>query len=327
MRRRAFIAALGSAAAWPLVARAQQREQMKRIAVLMGMAETAPEAVGLKAVFDRLKTLGWTEGVTARVDIRWSKSDPDLLRENAQALLALSPHVILCQGNTALAELRPIASSTPIVFVMVADPVGTGFVNDLAHPGGNITGFAHFDPAMGGKWVEVLKEIAPDVEHVGVLMHPETYAHLAFWRQARATARALNIEPYALHVHNAVEIELEIATIAARSTGGLVSLPHTVTEVHRDLIIALAKRWWLPSIHTFRAHPVAGALASYGASVADLLTPAADYIDRILKGEKPGDLPVQMPTKFDLIINRNTAQALGITVPPSLFARADEVIE
>src|SRR5262249_24494667 len=225
MKRRAFIAGLGCAAAGPLMARGQQREQMKRIAVLMGNVETAPNAVGLEAILDRLKTLGWTEGVTARVDVRWSMSDPARLRENAQALLALSPDVILCQGNAALAALRPLAGSTPIVFVMVADPVGTGFVNDLAHPGGNITGFAHFEPAMGGKWVEMLKEIAPDVEHVGVLMHPETYAHLAFWREARPTARALDVEPYALNVHNAGEIEREIATIAVHPTGGLVSLP------------------------------------------------------------------------------------------------------
>jgi ABC-type uncharacterized transport system substrate-binding protein len=218
MRRRQFIAGLGGAAAWPLAAHAQQRQRMKRIAVLMGMEETAPDAVGLKAVLDRLKTLGWAEGVTAHVDIRWSKNDPGLTRENAQALLALSPDVILCQGNPALAQLRPLAGRTPIVFVMVVDPVGTGFVTDLARPGGNITGFAHFEPAMGGKWVEMLKEIAPDTGHVGVLMHPETYAHLVFWREARAAARTLGIEPYAAGIHTAGEVEREISMIAVHPT-------------------------------------------------------------------------------------------------------------
>ena len=179
---------------------------------------------------------------------------------------------------------------------------------------------------MGGKWVELLKEIAPDVEHVGVLMHPETYAHLVFWREAKAAARALGIEPYAAGIHTAGEIEQEISMIAVHPTGGLVVLPHRVTEIHRDLIIALAARWLLPSMHAFRADPMAGALASYGVGVADLYRPAADYIDRILKGADPAALPVRAPTKFELVINLKTAKALGLNAPPQLLARADEVI-
>jgi putative ABC transport system substrate-binding protein len=327
MRRRDFITALCVAAGWPTGVRAQQVRQLRRIAVLMGTVDTAPDALSLRGVLERLKALGWTDGVTADIEVRWSKTDLGLMRENAQALMALSPDVILCHSNPALAQLRPLAGSTPIVFVMVADPVGSGFVSNLAHPGGNITGFTNFEPSMGGKWIETLKEIAPQVERIGVLMHPETNAHLALWRETEAAARALRIEPSAASIHTAEEIEQAIATVAARPRAGLIVLPHTVTEVHRDLIIALAARFNLPSMHAFRTHPMAGALASYGISVADHFRPAADYIDRILRGANPADLPVQAPTKFELVINFKTAKTLGLEIPPTLLARADEVIE
>jgi putative ABC transport system substrate-binding protein len=328
IRRREFIVTLGSAAAaWPLAARAQQPVRMRRIGVLMGTVETAPDAVGLKTVLDRLQALGWAQGVTARIEILWSRSDSALMRENARALMALSPEVILCHSNPALAQLRPVSTNTPIVFVMVADPVGSGFVNSLSHPGGNITGFTNFEASMGGKWVEMLKEIAPQITRVGVLMHPETAAHLAFRREAEAAALNLNIEPYALGIHTAEEIENAVMSFAVQPSGGLVSLPHAVTEVHRDLIIGLATRFKLPSMHAFPIHPSKGALASYGINVSDHFLPAADYIDRLLRGAKPADLPVQAPTKFELVINLNTAKTLGLTVPPTLLARADEVIE
>jgi len=328
IQRREFIVTLGSAAiVRPLRAHAQQTSRTRRIGVLMGTIETSPDAVGLKVVIDRLESLGWKQGVTAMLDVFWSRSDINLMRENARALRALSPDVILCHSNPALAQLRPLSENTPIVFVMVADPVGSGFINSLSHPGGNITGFTNFEPSIGGKWAEILKELAPRMMRVGVLMHPETNAHLSFWREAEAAARSLRVKPEALHIHTADQIEHSIATFAAQPDGGLIVLPHTVTEVYRDLIISLASRFGLPSIHAFPAHPAKGALASYGVAVVDHFRPAAEYIHRILLGTKPADLPVQAPTRFELIINLKTAKALGLDVPPTLLARADEVIE
>jgi putative ABC transport system substrate-binding protein len=293
----------------------------------MGTQEQTPDGAGLKLVLENLERLGWKEGLTAQIDILWSHSDVALMRKNAQALMELSPDVILCHSNPALAQLSPLSGNTPIVFVMVADPVGSGFVNSSAHPGGNITGFTNFEPSMGSKWVEILKKIAPAIDHIGVIMHPETTAHLAFWREAELAARQLTAKSQALPVHSAAEIEQAITTIASQPGGGLVVLPHTLTEVHRDLIIALATRSNLPSIHAFPAHPRNGALVSYGVKVADIFGPAADYIHRILNGAKPADLPVQDPTRFELIINLKTAKALGLDIPPMLFALADAVIE
>jgi putative ABC transport system substrate-binding protein len=329
MRRREFISFLGSmAATWPLSARAQkQPNRIRRIGILMGTQEQSQDDVGLKDVIDRLERLGWKQGLTAKIDILWSHSDVALMRKNAQALVELSPDVILCHSNPALAQLSPLSGNIPIVFVMVADPVGSGFVTSLAHPGGNITGFANFEPSMGSKWVEVLKKIAPDIDHIGVIMHPETPAHLAFWHEAEAAAQRLSTKSRALPVHSAAEIEQAITTVASQPGGGLVVLPHTVTEVHRDLIIALATRSSLPSIHAFDTHPRNGALVSYGVNVADIFGPAADYIHRILNGEKPADLPIQDPTRFELIINLKTAKAISLTVSPSMLALADRVIE
>ena len=323
--RRAFIAALGNVAAWPLVARAQRI--VRRIAVLMGTVESAPDAVGLKEVLARLQGLGWVEGRTAHFDVRWSHSDLTLMRKNAEELMAFAPDVILCHSNPALAQLRPVAGNTPIVFVMVADPVGSGFVQSMAHPGGTMTGFTHFEPQMGGKWMQLLKELAPETVRVAVLMHPETAAHVAFWREAAATAERLGITANAAPVHDAAEIEQAIAPLASGPPSGLLILPHTVTEVNRDLIIAQAMRFRLPSISAFPSHPMAGALASYGVDVADHFRPAADYMDLILRGTKPADLPVQASTKFRLVLNLKTAKALDLEILPTILARADEVIE
>jgi len=329
MRRREFVTVFGGAAAtWPFSARAQkQPNRIRRIGVLMGTQEQTSDEAGLKIVIDRLERLGWRQGLTANIVILWSNSDLALMRKNAQALMELSPDVILCHSNPALAQLGPVSGNTPIVFVMVADPVGSGFVTSSAHPGRNITGFANFEPSMGSKWVEILKKIAPAIDHIGVIMHPETTAHRAFWHEAEAAAQQLSTKSQALPVQSAVEIEQAIATIASQSGGGLVVLPHTLTEVQRDLIIALAARYSLPSIHAFPIHPRNGALVSYGVNVADVFGPAADYIHRILNGEKPADLPVQDPTKFELTINLKTAKALALTVLPSMLALADEVIE
>jgi putative ABC transport system substrate-binding protein len=315
----------GALAVWPLAAQAQQRPS--RIAVLMGTVETAPDALGLKQVLDRLKDLGWTDGKTAHIDVRWSHSDVALMRKNAEALLAAAPDVILCHSNPALAQLKPLAGNTPIVFVMIADPVGSGFVQSMAHPGGTMTGFTHFEPQIGGKWVQILKEIAPEIVRIAILMHPETAAHVAFAREGQATGARLGIATSTTPVHDAAEIEQVIATLASRPHGGLVILPHTVTEVNRDLIIALATRFKLPSISSFPSHPMAGALASYGVDPVEHFRPAADYIDRILRGAKPADLPVQATIKFRLVINLKTAKAFGLTVPDKLLALADEVIE
>jgi putative ABC transport system substrate-binding protein len=261
MRRRDFISFLGSTVAtWPISALAQkQSNRVRRISVLMGNTqEQSQDDAGLKTVLDRLERLGWRQGLTARIDIFWSNSDVALMRKNAQTLVELSPDVILCHSNPALAQLRPLSGNTPIVFVMVADPVGSGFVTSLAHPGGNITGFANFAPSMGGKWVETLKKIAPAIDRIGVLLLPDTAAHLAFWPEAEAAAMRLSTESRALPVHSAAELEQAITTFAGQPRGGLVVLPHTLTEVHRDLIIALAARFSLPSIHAFPEHPEMG---------------------------------------------------------------------
>jgi putative tryptophan/tyrosine transport system substrate-binding protein len=260
----------------------------------MGTVETAPDWVGLRAVLDRLKTLGWTEGITARIDVRWSKSDLGLMRENVQALLALSPDVILCHSNPALAQLRPLAGSTPIVFVMVA--------------------------------VQMLTEIAPQIAYVGVLMHPETNTHLAFWREAEAAAHALRIETHAAGIHTAEEIEQAITTAAARPNRGLVVLPHTVTEVHRDLIIALAARWGLPSMHTFRAHPMAGAPWPPTVLVS-LITTGQQQITSTASSRVPNQPTCRCKRQPNSSWSSTSDRQGALTIPNTLLVSADEVIE
>jgi putative ABC transport system substrate-binding protein len=324
--RREFVALIGAmVTAWPCVALTQER--VRRVAILVGTARVGQNATGIEALLRRLQELGWAEGRTVRFDTRWSDSDSELMRMHAAELLALAPELVLVVSNPALAALRPQAGGVPVVFVMVADPVGSGFVPSLARPGGTVTGFTNFEPSMGGKWVEMLKAIAGHVTQVAVLIHPETAAHRSFWREAAAVAPMFGIDAVATPIHDAAEIERGVATLAAGVNGGLVVLPHTVTEVHQDLIVRLAARHKLPSVHAFRSHTVAGGLISYGVDGADHYTRAADYVDRILRGARPGELPVQAPLKFELVINLKTAQALGLTVPPALLARADEVIE
>jgi putative ABC transport system substrate-binding protein len=328
MRRREFITlAGGAAAAFPLAARAQRPERARHIAVLNGPAPTGQSPASYAAFLRRLGELGWTDGRNVHIELRWANSDPELMRSYGAELAGRSPDVFLVQSNPALAILRPLAGNTPIVFVNVADPVGSGFVASLARPGGNITGFTNFEPSMGGKWLQMLKQLAPGVDHAAALLHPQTAAHLAFWREAEAAAPKLGIKLVAAGIHDAGEVERAIAAVAAEPNGGLNVYPHTVTEVHLQLIVDLAGKHRLPAIYPFRYHAEAGGLLSYGVDGLDLVPRAADYVDRIMRGANAGELPVQAPTKFELVINIRTAKALGLDVPPSLLAGADEVIE
>ena len=297
------------------------------MAVLNGAAPTGQNQIAYDAFLRRLTELGWTNGRNVRIEVRWANSDPALMRTYGAELAAHSPDVFLVQSNPALAALRPLAGNTPIVFVHVADPVGSGFVASLARPGSNITGFTNFEPSMGSKWLQTLKQVAPDVSHATALFHPETPANVAFWRDGEAATPKVGIKLVAAGVHDADEVERAIAAVAAQPNGGFVVYPHTVTEVHLRLIIELAGKYRLPAVYPFRYHAEAGGLLSYGVDALDLVPRAADYVDRIMRGANPAELPVQAPTKFELVINLKTAKALGLDVPPSLLARADMVIE
>jgi putative tryptophan/tyrosine transport system substrate-binding protein len=323
--RRAFIAGLGGVAAWPSRTYAETRSEVRRIAVWVAATEQGRSNPA--TIKRRLEELGWAEGRNLHIIVRGWSGDAGAMRSQAEELLASQPEVVVVVSNPALAILKPIAGSVPIVFAMVADPVGSGFIANLAHPGGNITGFTNFEPSMGGKWLELLKEAAPNITRVLALMHPETPVHTALWQTIKASAATLNMEATASGVHDAAEIERAISDFAAAPNGGVIALPHVVTEVHSDLIIALAKQNRLPSIFAFPNHASAGALIAYGVDQNDLIRRTADYVDRILRGAKPSDLPVQAPNIFDLTINLATAKALDLTIPPSLLARADKVIE
>ena len=329
MRRRDFITLLGGAAAtWPLAARAQQAERMRRVGLLMGYPEGDAEGQANLAAFRRgLQELGWTEGRNIRIDVRWGAADPDKARTLAKELVGMAPDVIVPNTNLMMAILQPETRTIPIVFVFVGDPVGSGYVTNLARPGGNVTGFSALDIAIGGKWLELLKEMAPHVTRVAVVLHPETPPNVGFWHAAEAAAPALGVKVVALGVHSAAEIEGTVTQFAREPDGGLIIAPHAVTLTYRDLIIGLAARHRLPAIYGFRVFATSGGLLSYGTNPSDQFRRGASYVDRILKGEKPGDLPVQNPTKYELVINLKTAKALGVDVPLRLQQLADEVIE
>jgi len=325
MKRREFIALLGgAAAARPLAARAQQ-ERTRRIGVLLGTTQTGPEPV--PAFVQELRRLGWSEGRDVRIEYRAIAGDIEHFRTYAAELVGLVPDVILVQSNPGLAALQQVTRTIPIVFVQVADPVGSGFIGSLARPGGNTTGFTNFESSMGSKWLELLKEISPQTTRILVLLHPETAANMTFWRAAEAVAPRFGVELIMAGVHNAAEIERAVITFSRAESGGIIAMPHTVTVVNHQLIIELATRHRLPVLFAFRYSAVAGALMSYGVDADDLYRRAAGYVDRILKGAKPAELPVQAPVKFELVVNLKTAKALGLEVPPTLLARADEVIE
>jgi len=328
VRRREFIALVGGAvAAWPLTARAQQAAQPRRIAVFMGTATSELGKSYLATFVQRLDQLGWINGGNARIETRWWTGTVDQMRPVVAELLAFSPDVIMAFSNPAVALLKPIAGKIPIVFVGVGDPIGDGFVPSLAHPGGNITGFAGTDGPIGGKWLEVLKETAPQLNRVMMLMHPETPIHRAFWRSLEAAAPRFDVEITQGRVHDAAEIEHVISSFATRENVGIIVNPHAITWANEDLIIALTLQHRVPSHFATAASVKAGGLVCYGHDFEDALRKTAEYVDRILHGERPSDLPVQMPTKFRLIVNLKTAKSIALEIPPTLLARADEVIE
>jgi ABC-type uncharacterized transport system substrate-binding protein len=330
VRRREFITLIGGAAiAWPLAARAQQGERMRRIGVLMALAQNDPEAEPRMTAFEAgLRELGWVEGRNLRLDYRWVP-DASRLRAQATELVGLALDLIVAVSTPMVAGLLPVSRTLPIVFVHVTDPVGSGFVPNLARPGGHITGSTLFEFSIGSKWLEALKEIAPAVRRVAVVFNPDTapFAPL-FWQPVVATASSnFAVAPMQMPVRDAGGLVGEMEAFAREPAGGLIVLPDVSTANNRDLIIALAARHHLPAVYPFRYFAASGGLLSYGNDLADGLRRAAAYVDRILKGAKPGDLPVQAPSKYELVINLKTARALGLTVPPLLLARADEVIE
>jgi putative tryptophan/tyrosine transport system substrate-binding protein len=329
MRRREFITVLcGVASAWPLVVRAQQSERMKRVGLLVGYSEDDTQGQASVAAFrQKVRDLGWTEDGNVLIDTRWAGSDPDKARAFAKELVGMRPDVIVTSSNLVTEIVQRETRTVPIIFVFVGDPVGSGFVTNVARPDGNLTGFPVFETAIAGKWVEIFNEVAPHISRVGFLVHMETLAHVAFLRAAEAAVPPLNIKLTALSVHNAAEIERAVSGFASERDSGLIVAPHAITVNNRNEIMGLAARYRLPALYPLRSFATDGGLISYGTNPIDPFREGASYVDRVLKGEKPADLPVQFPTKYELVINLKTAKALGLTVPPSLLSRADEVIE
>jgi putative ABC transport system substrate-binding protein len=327
VKRRDFIRLLGGAAAWPLTARAQQQERMRRLAILMGSTETAVDQKNVAALLARLKALGWERGHNISADVRWWEGDAKQMQFVVRDMLAQTPDVIIAFTNLALAVLKPISGDVPVVFVGVGDPVGSGFVASLARPGGTITGFASNEAPMGGKWLEVLKETAPHVTRILALLHPETPIHQAFLRSIENAAPHFGVEVVPGAVHDAAEIDHAISSFAVEKNSGLIVLPHSLSNANRDLIVALTLQHRLPAIGASSLISKAGLLVSYGVDFEDSFRRTAEYVHRILRGEKPADLPVQEPLLFKLVFNLNTARMIGLEIAPVLLARADEVIE
>jgi putative tryptophan/tyrosine transport system substrate-binding protein len=328
--RRQFISALGGVSlAWPLAARAQQGERMRRIGMLMTPAENDPAVrSGIAAFRQGPHELGWSEGRNLQIDYRWGGGDLDRIKAFAKELIELSPDVIVAHSTPPVVALHRGTSSIPIVFLTVTDPLSQGLVASLAHPGGNITGFSTFEFSTGTKWVETLKAISPSLRRVATIFNPEIAPYYPLYlRSIEKAASEFAVEPIVNEVHDDAEIERAISTQAREPGGGLIVMPDTFNVVHRQTIITLAARYSLPTIYYLRYFATDGGLISYGPDEIDLFRRTASYVDRILKGEKPGDLPVEQPTKFQLVINLKTAKALGLTVPLPLLATADELIE
>jgi putative ABC transport system substrate-binding protein len=318
----------GAAAAWPVAARGQQGERVWRVGYLVPDVQDDPVARARLAAFrEALAKLGWADGRNIRIDYRWSVLGAERLRAAASELVGLTPNVILALGSRASEALRQATRTIPVVFVAAADPLGIGLVESLAHPGGNLTGFTNYDFPMGGKWLEMLKEVAPGIKRVLVILPPGNPGIQGLLRAVEAAAPMLGVQPVAAAVSGAPEIERAVDAFAQEWDGGLVVLPGSRSQGNRDLIVGLAARHRLPAIYANHAFVTSGGLMSYDTDVADTFRRAASYIDRILRGEKPGDLPVQNPTKFNTAINLKTAKALGITFPTTLLLRADEAIE
>jgi putative ABC transport system substrate-binding protein len=327
VRRREFIAVVGAAATWPLTARAQQSDKMRLIGVLLAGEESDSAGQARLAAFrSALAKLGWTEGSNLRIEVRWG-ADPALVARHAADLVALGAEVLVGEANTHQA-LRRQTHTIPIVFVGVTDPIGQGLVASLSHPGGDITGFSIFDAPMAGKWLGMLTQITPPVARVAVLFDPATplYADLML-RSCEEAARSLALAVRAERVNNDSEIETAMAGVAREERGGVLVLPSAFTLAHRDAIVGIAAQHRVPAVYGISLFATSGGLMAYSTDITDLLLRAADYVDRILKGAKPGDLPIQQPTKFDLVINLKAAKALGVTISPTLLATADEVIE
>jgi putative tryptophan/tyrosine transport system substrate-binding protein len=328
MRRREFITLLGGAATWPFIARAQQGERMRRIGVFTGTRADDPDNKARFAAFEQaLQQLGWTQGRDVRIDYRFSGGDASTSRKQAEELVALAPDVIVSGGSFSTGILLRVTHTVPVVFAIVPDPVGSGFVDSLSHPGGNATGFMQFEYGLSGKWLELLKQIAPNLTRAMVLWDPTITAGIGQFAIIQSVATSAGIDLRPVNLRDAAEVERAIAAFAQAPNGGLIVTASALSVVHRDLIIALAARSKLPAVYFERSFVVAGGLISYGANFMDQYRSAAGYVDHILKGEKPADLPVQAPTKYEMAINLKTAKALGLSIPPAVLVRADEVIE
>jgi ABC-type uncharacterized transport system substrate-binding protein len=330
MRRREFITLVGGTAAWPLAARAQQPDKMRRIGVLMGYEESDPEAKGFLAGFTQsLAELGWTDGRNLRMDVRWAPGSVERMRTFAKELVELQPDVILANSTPVTAAFQRETRTIPIVFAVASDPVGSGFTASLARPGGNITGFSIAEPSLPGKWIELLLEITPGLKRAAMMFNPNTASYVGsyYLPSFEAAAHSQKVAPITARVRSDAEIEEVISSLGREPGGGLLVMPDNFMEIHRAQIISLAARNNVPAVYQLPVNVKDGGLLSYGADFADVFRRAAPYVDRILRGAMPSELPVQMPTKYIMAINAKTAKALGLAVPPTLLVRADEVIE
>jgi putative tryptophan/tyrosine transport system substrate-binding protein len=328
MQRREFITLLGGAATWPLAARAQQGQRVRLVCILQGVsADTPGEKARYAAFLEGLQQLGWTPGRNVQIEVRYPEGDEAAIRKYAAELVALAPDVLVAGGGAAAEVVLKVTRTIPIVFVIVPDPVGSGFVESLSQPGANATGFMMFEYNLCGKWLELLKEIAPNVTHAAILRNAGTSVGIGQFAVIQAVAPLVGIEVSSIDLRGPAQIERAIATFAQKSNGGLILTASPTGAANVNLIIAAAARYKLPAVYIQKPFVAAGGLISYGPNFEDQYRRAADYVNRILKGEKPADLPVQAPTKYELVINLKTAKALGLTVPPQLLARADEVIE